>query len=57
MPLTYPIIYKMIPTQYAFLINSNGLIQIQQVTPQPPTKQFTSEQEAREYINNLTTIL
>lgn len=52
MTMIYPIIYKTIPVQYAFLVSDNGTLQIQQVTKHDTVKKFASEQEAREFINN-----
>jgi hypothetical protein len=47
-----PIIYKMIPTQYAFYVSEDGTLQIQAVTKIPTVKKFNSPVEAREFINN-----
>jgi hypothetical protein len=48
--MTYPIVYKKIPTQYAFYVEKNGELQIQIVTPPPTRLKFKSEKEAREFI-------
>lgn len=47
---TYPIIYKMIPTQYAFYISEDGTVQIQPITKLPKEMKFATEEEAREYV-------
>lgn len=51
--MTYPIEYKMIPTQYAFLVseeNGKYRVQVQAVT-RLKEQVFESEKEAREFIN------
>lgn len=45
-----PIEYRLIPTQYAFLVSEDGTLQIKQMTDVPKTMKFASEQEAREFI-------
>lgn len=49
---TYPIIYKTIPTQYAFYVDADGTLKITPVTDVPKTMKFKNEKEAREYIEN-----
>lgn len=48
----YPIIYKVIPTQYAFYVSEDGTVQIQAVTKIPTVKKCKDTTEAREFINN-----
>lgn len=50
MTTTYPIVYKMIPTQYAFYIYEDGTVQIQPITKLPKEMKFDTEAAAREYI-------
>lgn len=50
--IKYPIIYKKIPTQYAFYVSSDGTLQIKQVTDIPKVIKFKNENEARKYIKN-----
>lgn len=49
---TYPIEYRTIPTEYSFLVESDGTLHIQPVTNIPRTIKFKDEAEAREYISN-----
>lgn len=55
--MTYPIEYKTIPVQFAFLVSADGTVQIQPAGKLKDTLKFDSEKEAREYISNLTEIL
>lgn len=47
-----PIIYKQIPTQYAFYVHEDGLLQIAPVTKISKEIKFESEKEAIEYVKN-----
>lgn len=51
-----PIIYKQIPTQYAFLVNKEGSVKVTVVTKLNDMK-FSSEKEARDYIKKLKEII
>lgn len=54
MPTTYPIEYRTIPTQYAFLIEKNGdtyTVKMQRTGNEKDTNTFTTEEEARAFIN------
>jgi hypothetical protein len=55
--MTYPIVYKSILVQFAFLVHKDGKLQIKMLSPLPPEKKFDSEKEAREYVKNLKEIL
>ncbi len=55
--MTYPIIYKTIPVQFAFLVHEDGRLQIKMLSPVESEKKFNSEKEAREYIESLKEIL
>ena len=57
MKLKYPIIYKTIPTQYAFFIHEDGIVQTKQVATLEGTKKFKTQAEAHNYINNLKEII
>lgn len=50
--MTYPIVYKIIPTQYAFYVHEDGLIQITPVSKIAKELKFGSEKEARKFIKN-----
>lgn len=50
--ITYPIEYKLVPTQYAFYVHRDGTLQITQVTKVEREKKFKSVKEAREFIKN-----
>lgn len=50
--MTYPIIYKTIPTLYAFYVHEDGTLQITPVTKVAKEMKFTSEKEARKFIKN-----
>lgn len=52
-----PIIYKTIPTQYAFLVNEDGTVNAHQVTKLPEKQQFRDSKQALEYINNIKEII
>lgn len=49
---TYPIEYKVVPVQHAFLVSSDGTLQIRQVTKVEREMKFKSEREAREFIRD-----
>lgn len=51
-----PIIYKTIPTQYAFFVSEDGSVKVTLVTKLKDMK-FESEKEARFYIKNLKEII
>jgi hypothetical protein len=55
--MTYPIIYKTIPVQFAFLVHEDGRLQIQMLHPLETEKKFKSEKEARDYVKSLKKIL
>jgi len=55
--MTYPIEYKSIPVQFAFLVHKDGGLQIKMLSPLPPFKQFDSEKEARQFIKELKEII
>lgn len=50
--MTYPIIYKQIPTQYAFYVHKDGTLQITPVTKVEKVMKFNSEKEARKFIRD-----
>lgn len=50
--MTYPIVYKIIPTQYAFYVHEDGTLEITPVTKIAKTMKFENEKEAREFIKN-----
>jgi len=54
--MIYPIIYKQIPTQYAFYVEEDGSVKVTLVTKLHDMK-FSSEKEARDYIKRLNKIL
>lgn len=56
MNMKYPIIYKTIPTQYAFYVEEDGSVKVTIVTKLNDMK-FSSEKEARDYINKLDEII
>jgi len=49
---TFPIIYKMIPVQFAFLVSKDGMVQINPVSDVPKKMKFESEKKARKFISN-----
>lgn len=53
----YPIEYKPIRVQFAFLVSADGTVQMQPVTPIERTRTFASEKEARAFISNLSELL
>ena len=55
--MTYPIIYKQLKVQFAFLVHEDGRLQIQMLHPLETEKKFDSEKDAREYVKNLKEIL
>jgi hypothetical protein len=55
--MTYPIIYKQLKVQFAFLVHKDGRLQIQMLHPLETEKKFKSEKEAREFIKELKEIL
>jgi hypothetical protein len=55
--MTYPIVYKTLKVQFAFLVHEDGRLQINMLSPLPPEKKFDSEKEAREYVKNLKEII
>ena len=57
MKTVYPIEYKFIPTQYSFLIESDGTVQSQVVTQIPAEQKFSSEAEARKWVEELTEVI
>lgn len=57
MKLKYPIIYKVIPTQYAFYVHDDGTVNTHQVNVPPSTKKFKDIKKAQDYINNLKEII
>ncbi len=50
--MTYPIVYRTIPTQLAFYVHKDGRLQIQPVSKIAREMKFASEKEAREFISN-----
>lgn len=50
--MTSPIIYKQIPTQYAFYVSKDGTLKITPVTDVPKVMKFKGEKEARKFIQN-----
>ena len=50
--MTYPIEYKIIPTQYAFYVHEDGTLDITPVTKVAKKMKFESEKEARKFIKN-----
>jgi hypothetical protein len=55
--MTYPIIYKQLKVQFAFLVHEDGRLQIQMLHPLETEKKFDSPKEARRYVKNLKEIL
>jgi len=51
-----PIIYKQIPTQYAFYVEEDGSVKVTIVTKLNDMK-FSNEKEARDYIKKLDKVL
>jgi len=51
-----PIIYKQIPTQYAFYVSEDGSVKVTIVTKLNDMK-FSNEKEARDYIKKLKEVL
>ena len=47
-----PIVYKTIPTQYAFLVSEDGRVEIQAVTRIEKTKYFETEAQARAWVED-----
>ena len=54
--MIYPIIYKEIPTQYAFFIEDDGTVKVTIVTKLDNMK-FKDMKEARSYIKKLKQVL
>lgn len=54
--MKYPIIYKQIPTQYAFFVEKDGSVKVTLVTKLHDMK-FSNEKEARDYIKKLDKVL
>jgi hypothetical protein len=54
--MTYPIIYKQISVQVAFLVHEDGTLQIKMLSPLPGEMKFANEKDAREYIEKLDKI-
>jgi hypothetical protein len=54
--MTYPIIYKQLKVQFAFLVHEDGRLQIQMLHPLETEKKFESEKEARKFIKELKEI-
>jgi hypothetical protein len=55
--MTYPIIYKTIPVQFAFMVHADGRLQIKMLSPMEVEKKFKTEKEAREFVDNLKEVL
>ena len=55
--MTYPIIYKTLKVQFAFMVHSDGRLQIKMLSPMEAEKKFESEKEAREFIKKLKEVL
>jgi hypothetical protein len=55
--MTYPIIYKKLNVQFAFLVHKDGRLQIKMLSPLETEKKFETEQEARDYVESLKEIL
>jgi hypothetical protein len=55
--MTYPIIYKQIPVQFAFMVHADGRLQIKMLSPMEVEKKFETEKEAREYVESLKEVL
>lgn len=55
----YPIEYKMIPVQFAFLVSHDGTVQMSPVdkSKMEQNLEFKSEAEAREFISQLNEIV
>lgn len=54
--MKYPIVYKSIPTQYAFYVEDDGTVQVSIVTKLHNMK-FASEKDARDYIKKLKEVI
>jgi hypothetical protein len=55
--MKYPIIYKQIPVQFAFMIHEDGRLQAIMLNPILQEKKFENGKEARKYVENLDEIL
>ena len=55
--MKYPIIYKTLKVQFAFMVHEDGRLQIKQLTPIESEKQFSSEKEARAFVEKLKEVL
>jgi len=55
--MTYPIIYKQIPVQFAFYVHLDGRLQVEMLYPVKKEIKFESEKEARDYVEKLKEIL
>lgn len=53
---SYPIIYRTIPTQYAFLVSDDGTVKVNVLNSMGEHK-FANESEARKWINGLKEII
>lgn len=47
---TYSLIYKVIPTQFVFMIQSDGTVNTQIVSDVPKQMKFETLQKAKEYV-------
>lgn len=50
--MTYPIEYKKILVQFAFLVHKDGTLQITPVTKVEREMKFKNDKEARNYVEN-----
>jgi hypothetical protein len=55
--MNYPIEYKMIPTQFAFLVGDDGTVQIKQVTKPPKEMKCKDVKEARKFIREFKELI
>lgn len=55
--MKYPILYRKIPVQFAFMVHEDGRVQVSMLHPLEKEMKFKSEKEAREFISKLKEIL
>ena len=55
--MQYPIEYKTIPVQFAFLVSKDGTIEMKSIPKTHNKLKFKDEKEARKYIKNLKELL
>lgn len=48
---TYPILYKIIPVQFAFYVSKDGTVQITTISDIPKKLKFKDEKDARKFIS------